>query len=78
MVASELGTLVGVAAVTTPGVSSVGLTEAAGRGGLGEKDEGGEAWTCWHDREDSALGEPCRVEPAPLQPQSAADASERV
>ena len=47
--ASELGTLVGVAAVTTPGVSSVGLTEAAGRGGLGEKDEGGEARTRWHD-----------------------------
>lgn len=47
MVASELEMLVGEAVVTTAGaVSSVGLTEVAGRGGLGRREEeAGEALT---------------------------------
>lgn len=68
MVASELGLLVGEAAVTTTGAgSSVGLTEVASRGGLGRKEvEAGEAlisrhnWAyflvpCEHCRVESAL-----------------------
>lgn len=65
MVASELGMLVEEAAATTVGaVSSVGLTEVAGRGGLEQKGrEAGLALASWHVWAGSpALGEPYKVE----------------
>lgn len=65
MVASELGMLVEEAVATTVGaVSSVGLTEVAGRGGLEQKgQEAGLALASWHVWAGSpALGEPYKVE----------------
>lgn len=70
--ASELGMLVEEAAVTTEGaVSSVGLTEVAGRGGLGRQ--------AWHDWAGSpAPGEPGRGSAALTRLRSPGDTSEHV
>lgn len=71
VVASKLGMLAEEAAATAVGaVSSVGLAEVAGRGGLGREGTRGGPWHpgLWTG---SALGEPCMVQSSttgPLQP----------